>query len=204
MTAEEPWTLDLDAIDAPDIDDDLADAMPRSRDYRLTVRYHGQPVFMIRTGQPEPHEFKVEVRLLSGEESPLVALVGAANRHVPRYSCPKSSEGCCNEAAGDECNCGADEHNAIVDRVAAALVEAERRIDAAAKLHRRSLFPASRGAHQGRHYCLTCTSDVDDFTAYVDWPCATAAALGLPVREDTRLAPLGSDERPYDRGREES
>lgn len=31
------------------------------------------------------------------------------------YSCPKSSEGCSNDAAGDECTCGADEHNAAID-----------------------------------------------------------------------------------------
>lgn len=24
------------------------------------------------------------------------------------YSCPKSKEGCCNEAAGDDCTCGLD------------------------------------------------------------------------------------------------
>jgi len=31
------------------------------------------------------------------------------------YSCPKAEDGCANEGAGDECNCGADEHNAEVD-----------------------------------------------------------------------------------------
>lgn len=31
------------------------------------------------------------------------------------YSCPKSEDGCCNEAEGDECNCGADKHNAEVE-----------------------------------------------------------------------------------------
>ena len=25
------------------------------------------------------------------------------------YSCPKSEEGCCNDLAGDECNCGCEE-----------------------------------------------------------------------------------------------
>lgn len=33
------------------------------------------------------------------------------------YSCPKSEDGCCNEAEGDECNCGADTHNARVDEL---------------------------------------------------------------------------------------
>lgn len=31
------------------------------------------------------------------------------------YSCPKSDGGCCNDAEGDDCNCGADEHNAEVE-----------------------------------------------------------------------------------------
>ena len=35
------------------------------------------------------------------------------------YSCPKSEDGCCNEAEGDECNCGADKVNAIIDGLVA-------------------------------------------------------------------------------------
>lgn len=31
------------------------------------------------------------------------------------YSCPKATDGCANDSVGDECNCGADEHNAKVD-----------------------------------------------------------------------------------------
>jgi hypothetical protein len=31
------------------------------------------------------------------------------------YSCPKDEEGCSNEEEGTECNCGADEFNAIID-----------------------------------------------------------------------------------------
>lgn len=34
------------------------------------------------------------------------------------YSCPKSGE-CCNDNLPDECNCGADEHNAKLDAVIA-------------------------------------------------------------------------------------
>ena len=39
------------------------------------------------------------------------------------YSCPKSTEGCCDDAVNDkgECTCGADEHNASVDKLAATL-----------------------------------------------------------------------------------
>ena len=33
------------------------------------------------------------------------------------YSCPKAPDGCLNDAAGTECNCGADEHNAEVDKL---------------------------------------------------------------------------------------
>lgn len=35
------------------------------------------------------------------------------------YSCPKSADGCCDDRQGDECNCGADEHNAEVRRIVA-------------------------------------------------------------------------------------
>jgi hypothetical protein len=31
------------------------------------------------------------------------------------FSCPKAQEGCANDAAGTECNCGADERNAEID-----------------------------------------------------------------------------------------
>ena len=37
------------------------------------------------------------------------------------YSCPKSEEGCCNEWAGPECDCGADAHNAELDAIIADL-----------------------------------------------------------------------------------
>ena len=31
------------------------------------------------------------------------------------YSSPKAEDGCCDDGAGDECNCGADEHNELLD-----------------------------------------------------------------------------------------
>ena len=37
------------------------------------------------------------------------------------YSCPKAEDGCCDESQGGECNCGADEHNARLDRIVAYL-----------------------------------------------------------------------------------
>lgn len=33
------------------------------------------------------------------------------------YSCPKAEDGCAASEAGDECNCGADRVNAIIDRI---------------------------------------------------------------------------------------
>jgi dCMP deaminase len=35
------------------------------------------------------------------------------------YSCPKSPYGCYDDSVGTACNCGADEHNAILDRLIA-------------------------------------------------------------------------------------
>lgn len=39
------------------------------------------------------------------------------------YSCPKEADGCANEAAGEECDCGADEHNAEVDALMQQLIK---------------------------------------------------------------------------------
>ena len=33
----------------------------------------------------------------------------------PWYSCPRSDDGCLNEGEGTECNCGADNFNALLD-----------------------------------------------------------------------------------------
>lgn len=33
------------------------------------------------------------------------------------YSCPLSDDGCGNEAEGNECNCVAEKHNAILDGI---------------------------------------------------------------------------------------
>jgi len=35
------------------------------------------------------------------------------------YSCPKSPGGCSNDEAGDNCDCGADAHNARIDAILA-------------------------------------------------------------------------------------
>lgn len=40
------------------------------------------------------------------------------------YSCPKHKDGCYNELAGDECNCGADQANLQIDLEIAALSQA--------------------------------------------------------------------------------
>ena len=39
------------------------------------------------------------------------------------YSCPKSEDGCANELSGSECDCGADEENAILDGIVKELGE---------------------------------------------------------------------------------
>jgi hypothetical protein len=31
------------------------------------------------------------------------------------YSCPKSDDGCCDDSKGDDCDCGADAFNALID-----------------------------------------------------------------------------------------
>ena len=37
------------------------------------------------------------------------------------YSCPKHEDGCANDAEGDECNCGADDINAELDKAITAI-----------------------------------------------------------------------------------
>jgi hypothetical protein len=50
------------------------------------------------------------------------ALIGSKRKHDECedrwYSCPKSAEGCLNDAwPADRCTCGADDHNAAIDAV---------------------------------------------------------------------------------------
>lgn len=33
------------------------------------------------------------------------------------YSCPKHPDGCLNDAQGEDCNCGAEQHNAKIDEI---------------------------------------------------------------------------------------
>ena len=37
------------------------------------------------------------------------------------YSCPKAEDKCANDSEGEDCNCGADIHNAKVEAIAAEL-----------------------------------------------------------------------------------
>ena len=41
------------------------------------------------------------------------------------YNCPRSEDGSANDNAGEECDCGADEHNAKVDAICALLSQPE-------------------------------------------------------------------------------
>ena len=47
------------------------------------------------------------------------------------YSCPKGIDGCADSSAGDECNCGADQHNAKVSEVLIEILELMDRIQEA-------------------------------------------------------------------------
>ena len=42
------------------------------------------------------------------------------------YSCPKAVDGCCDERQGDECNCGADNYNALLAKIIGLLTPEER------------------------------------------------------------------------------
>lgn len=53
------------------------------------------------------------------------------------YSCPKSEDGCCDQDAGEVCNCGADKHNAKVDALAELLRKDHPMIDQLRSLMRR-------------------------------------------------------------------
>lgn len=63
---------------------------------------------------------------MSGDDPIVLGLEQLRREHlsVPDcwYSCPKSGD-CCNEAEGDECNCGADAHNALIDALLALVAE---------------------------------------------------------------------------------
>jgi len=39
------------------------------------------------------------------------------------YSCPKAIGGCIDESAGDDCNCGADDANLIIDEIIKTLID---------------------------------------------------------------------------------
>jgi hypothetical protein len=58
----------------------------------------------------------------------------------PWYSCPQSECGSANDNAGAECDCGADEHNAKVDAICAALSLPEPEAPTDEELRRRFLI----------------------------------------------------------------
>lgn len=39
------------------------------------------------------------------------------------YSCPKAPEGCADDAQGEDCNCGANEHNHQVEKLYLSIVK---------------------------------------------------------------------------------
>ena len=38
------------------------------------------------------------------------------------YSCPKSEDGCADDSVDDKCNCGAEEHNELLDAIIKELI----------------------------------------------------------------------------------
>lgn len=79
-------------------------------------------------GMPQPAVLLARALLhitLSRDDA--LVLVGGLNRLRRKhyecedcwYSCPKSEEGCCNDNMGDDCTCGADTHNALIDALLA-------------------------------------------------------------------------------------
>jgi len=47
------------------------------------------------------------------------------------YSCPKNADGCLDPSAGDECNCGTDQHNTKVSEALTEILELMDRIQEA-------------------------------------------------------------------------
>ena len=88
-------------------------------------------VMTTRLGPPElnPQPFKPETRIdrLRQERDELLKALKQYGTRAhyycedPWYSCPKAPDGCCNDAEGTDCNCGADGHNAAVNALLARL-----------------------------------------------------------------------------------
>lgn len=55
---------------------------------------------------------------------------------------------------------------------------AEERLEMIRLLHGRSLMTATGSEYRGQHFCMACTTYIDDYTAYVVWPCKTARFAG--------------------------
>ena len=134
-------TLDIDALEAL-----LAKATPgpwRADPKRLIMNGQQGPIMSYLAGSgAEPEGMKVSLaservadhKLVAAlrnaapallkaarqEEKMRAALVAAKMTHYtcedPWYSCPKSPDGCIDDGQGSECNCGADSHNAAIDR----------------------------------------------------------------------------------------
>lgn len=58
------------------------------------------------------------------------------------YSCPKSEDGCCNDAAGTDCCCGVDEYNADLQKLIDEVREGRQKAD--------KLGLILRDAHRGK------------------------------------------------------
>lgn len=91
------------------------------RRVRAASGLSGGPVVSVYQSS-EPEEHRMNTKSAITDDDRLVLIGGLRrlrrqHRYVEDcwYSCPKATDGCCNDAEGDDCNCGADTHNALVD-----------------------------------------------------------------------------------------
>ena len=77
------------------------------------------------THEPLPAQGPVDVNVRAlAEKLTVLARRGHYYCEDSWYSCPKAEGGCAKDGEGDECNCGADEHNTKVAEVSAQLLAA--------------------------------------------------------------------------------
>jgi hypothetical protein len=87
---------------------------------------YGSPTWVVRCscGAEGPTDYSEEGAATAWNTrspNPLVAVLRSMKRKHSEcedswYSCPKSENGCANDGAGDECDCGADNANEMIDK----------------------------------------------------------------------------------------
>jgi len=105
------------------------------------------------------------------------------------YNCPQSEDGSANDNAGEECDCGADEHNAKVDAICAALAQPEPEEPTGEELEEFAL------KHGGGYFNCDCQAEADILTRkHVSNYRAVLARWGRPA-----IQPIPVSERPWER-----